>query len=83
MICPFKVGERIVCIKLSPNNGGIVIDHNNLGKVYIIHFIHLTTGKKFPIIEDLNGNRYLGGDWECYISLSEQRRLKLEKLKDV
>lgn len=84
MDCPFKVGEKIVCVKLcSIARNGSLFDKKNLGKIYTIIRINLSSGTNFPILEDMNGNRYLSNEWYCYISLSEQRRLKLEKLKNV
>ena len=86
MECPFKAGERIICIKAKDKNfnfykGNRLTVVNNIGKIYTTIYLRMPSGANdFIIIEDSDGQRYIESDWSCYVTLNEQRRLKLLKL---
>jgi hypothetical protein len=88
MKCPFKSGDKIVCIKNIDETKGImissqgdIITKNNIDKLYEVIMISLRNGINFPMIYS-DGGRYLVSDWSCYITLKEYRKLKLKKINE-
>ena len=85
MKCPFKSGDKIVCIKnideakgIMISSQGDIITKNNIDKLYEVIMISLRNGINFPMIYS-DGGRYLVSDW---ITLKEYRKLKLKKINE-
>lgn len=83
MKCPFKNGEKIICISDTLKMVSNIIDSNCLGKMYEIKMKILSSKKQFIFIKSvLDGKMYLPADWSHYISLNEHRKLKLKKINE-
>ena len=81
MKCPFKNGERIICIRDTLKMGSNIIDSNCLGKMYELVIRKLPSNTMFIVIKSVSdGKMYLPADWSHYISLNEHRKLKLKKI---
>jgi hypothetical protein len=71
MNCPFKIGEKIVCINKSWSSSPYTI-----GKTYIVQ-----DGYRYITIKGDHGSSFVP-NWNEFITIKKYRKLKLNKLNE-